>query len=107
MPDSLYAHADRVTIDLLSVFRDDLFLLGRNIVAMTPREAEALEEQRLQSERDAALEQERAAATEDSDGPGFDVLIPGGPDEALPPEDNEASGDAARPSGDPDPASDP
>ncbi len=43
LPDSLYARAERVAIDSLSVFRDDLFLLGRNIVAMTPREAEALE----------------------------------------------------------------
>ncbi|MFB3132370.1 MAG: DUF5686 family protein, partial [Rhodothermales bacterium] len=43
LPDSLYARAERVAIDSLSVFRDDLFLLGRNIVAMTPREAEAME----------------------------------------------------------------
>ena len=43
LPDSLYAQTERVIIDSLSVFRDDLFLLGRNIVPLTPREAEALE----------------------------------------------------------------
>ena len=43
LPDSLYAHDERVTVDSLSVFRDDLFLLGRNVVPLTPREAEALE----------------------------------------------------------------
>jgi len=43
VPDSLYAQRRRVVVDSVSVFKDDLFLLGRNIVALTPREAEALE----------------------------------------------------------------
>ena len=43
VPDSLFAHAQRLVVNSLSVFRDHLFLLGRNIVSLTPREAEALE----------------------------------------------------------------
>ena len=43
LPEAPYAQNERVTIDSMSVFKDDLFLLGRNIVALTPREAEALD----------------------------------------------------------------
>ncbi len=43
LPEAPYAQNERVIIDSMSVFKDDLFLLGRNVVALTPREAEALE----------------------------------------------------------------
>lgn len=45
-------------------------------------ESDALEEEeRLRSEQEAALEAERAAETADSDGPGFQVLVPGAGDD--------------------------
>ncbi len=41
VPESLYAEKDRTIVDSASVFEDDLFLLGRGFVALTPAEAEA------------------------------------------------------------------
>lgn len=42
LPEEYFAQPDRVLIDEESVFKDDLFLLGRNIVPLTPRETVAL-----------------------------------------------------------------
>ena len=42
LPAAPYAQAKRVTVDEASVLEDDLFLLGRGIVALMPREARAL-----------------------------------------------------------------
>ena len=63
-------------------------------IEVVPTEAEAdelisqseaiAEEERLQSEREAELEAQRAEAASDDD-PGFQVLVPGGDDEGLPP----------------------
>lgn len=43
LPDQPYAREERVAVDSASVFEDDMFLLGRNLVALTPREAEAFD----------------------------------------------------------------
>jgi len=61
--------------------------IADNDIDIVPTEAEAddlvsetdalAEEERLQSEREAELEAERAGETADSDGPGFEVLVPG------------------------------
>jgi len=47
LPDAPYAQDDRLIVDSLSVFKDDLFLLGRNILPLTPRETVALERLRF------------------------------------------------------------
>jgi hypothetical protein len=47
LPEAPYVQRERVIIDSLSVFKDDLFLLGRNILPLTPREAVALERLRF------------------------------------------------------------
>ncbi len=47
LPEALYARAQRVTMDTAAVMSDPLFLTGRYLVPMTPREAQALE--RLQA----------------------------------------------------------
>jgi penicillin-binding protein 2 len=46
-------------------------------------EAEAEAEEQLRSEREAALEEEREAETARSDGPGFEVLVPGSATEPV------------------------
>ena len=43
LPDLPYTREERVSVDSASVFEDDMFLLGRNFVALTPREAAALD----------------------------------------------------------------
>lgn len=43
IPEALFAVQERTLVDSASVFRDDLFLLGRGFVALTPAEAEARE----------------------------------------------------------------
>ncbi len=48
VPESLYASSQRVQEDKMSILLDDLFLLGRDVVALTEMEAAALE--RLPSE---------------------------------------------------------
>ncbi len=54
LPAAPYVQARRVSVDSASVRGDDLFLLGRFIVPMTPREAEAFEALRF---ADVTLEQ--------------------------------------------------
>ncbi len=54
LPEAPFAQQRRVTVDSASVRKDDLFLLGRFIVPMTPREAEAFEALRF---ADVTLEQ--------------------------------------------------
>jgi len=49
VPDSLYASEQRLSVDEQSVTEDYLFLMGRNIVPLTPREAEMLESARRTS----------------------------------------------------------
>ena len=46
VPDSLYSTSERVSVDTQSVNEDYLFLMGRNIVPLTPRETVALENAR-------------------------------------------------------------
>ena len=43
LPPAPYAQAERTVVDEESVFRDDLFLLGRDIVALLPAEVQAHE----------------------------------------------------------------
>lgn len=59
-------------------------------------EAEALaEEERLRSERDAELEAARAAAESDESRAGFEVLVPGGDDDAARRDADDPDGDGA------------
>jgi hypothetical protein len=63
LPEAPYAQRERVIVDSLSVFKDDLFLLGRYILPLTPREAVALERLRF-----AGMTLERAFPPESRKG---------------------------------------
>jgi len=46
VPTAPFASEDQIQIDSISVIRDDLFLMGLDMIALTPRELEALEDLR-------------------------------------------------------------
>lgn len=57
-------------------------------------ESEALEEERLRTEREAERDAELAAQTADEDGPGFAILVPDQPEAIVDESDGETDGEA-------------